>query len=197
MITKITLRMLCISILIIMLVGCPPWIPPKPSVVCIDFEPPLTVGTQYGAPAGHNSGDVVFTTNGIPVSVHKFNFIGAGGTFNVAFISASVPLGQGQSIRMNNINLEFDFTQIGFQVSQVTFEFLDLCGFENFSINGSSVFAGDLSSAPTPIDGVNLVISTTPVSGGKKGTVTLKGEIKTLKIGGQEFWIDQVCAEEK
>ncbi|MGZ3294160.1 MAG: hypothetical protein ACXU9D_12945 [Xanthobacteraceae bacterium] len=30
--------------------------------VCVTFEPPLTVGTQYGTPAGQHSGDVIFTS---------------------------------------------------------------------------------------------------------------------------------------
>jgi hypothetical protein len=41
--------------------------------VCLGFEAPRIVGTEYGAPAGQQSGDVIFTTNGIPVSVYDFN----------------------------------------------------------------------------------------------------------------------------
>lgn len=177
------------AVLILVLAGCPPNPP-----VCVDFEPPLTIGTQYGSPVGQSPGTTVFTTNGIPVSIYNFVFTGGGGTFNLAKIDAApVPFGSGQNIRTNNINLEFDFSQLGFQPSQVEFEFLDLGGLENLSVNGSPLFAGELSSAPTPIGGVSLAVSTTPVAGGKKGTVTLKGSIKTLRIGGQEFWIDNVC----
>lgn len=165
--------------------------------VCVDFELPLTVGTQYGAPASHNPGDVVFTSNGIPVSVHDFNFTGGGGTFNVATIAlAPVPFGTGQSINTNNINLEFDFSTLGFVPKEVSFEFLDLGGFENISVNGSPIFTGELSSVPTPIGGVNISVSTTPVTGGKTGTVILTGAVQKLRVGGQEFWIDNVCARE-
>jgi hypothetical protein len=163
--------------------------------VCVDFEPPFIVGTQYGAPAGHSSGDVVFTVSGIQVSVHNFDFPGGGGTFNVANIDvAPVPFGSGQSMRMNNINLEFDFNSIGFAPREVRFEFLDLGGFENISVNGSSIFIGDLSAVPSPIGGVNISVSTTPVAGGKKGIVILTGAVQKIKVGGQEFWIDNVCA---
>lgn len=165
--------------------------------VCVDFEPPLTVGTQYGAPAGHSSGDVVFTTNGIPVSVHDFSFPGGGGTFNVANIDlAPVPFGSGQSMRTNNINLEFDFSNIGFAPNAVKFEFLDIGGFENLSVNGSPIFAGELSAAPNPIGGANISVSTTPVAGGKKGIVILTGAVQKIRVGGQEFWIDNVCARQ-
>jgi hypothetical protein len=165
--------------------------------ICVDFEPPLSVGTQYGAPAGHQSGNVVFSTHGIPVSVHDFNFAGGGGTFNVAHIDvAPVPFGSGQSMRTNNINLEFDFSNIGFAPNEVKFEFLDLGGSENISVNGSPIFAGELSSVPSPIGGVNVSVSTTPVTGGKKGIVILTGAVQRIRVGGQEFWIDNVCARQ-
>jgi hypothetical protein len=163
--------------------------------VCVDFELPLALGTQYGAPAGHHPGDVIFTTNGIPVSVHDFEYGGGGGTFNVATIdTAPVPFGAGQSMNTNNINLEFDFTGLGFTPTKVSFEFLDLGGNENLSVNGSPIFNGELSSAPASLGGVNVSVSTTPVTGGKTGTVILTGPVKTLRVGGQEFWIDNVCA---
>ena len=170
---------------------------PRNAGVCVDFERPLGVGTQYGAPAGHKSGDVVFTTNGIPVSVHDFIFPGGGGTFNEARIDfAPVPFGSGQSIRTNNINLEFDFSGIGFAPSEVRFEFLDLGGFENISVNGSPIFAGELTAVPNPIGGVNIAVSTTLVTGGKKGMVILTGAVQRIRVGGQEFWIDNVCARQ-
>lgn len=165
--------------------------------VCVDFELPLTVGTQYGAPAGNHPGDIIFTSNGIPVSVHDFNFSGGGGTFNVATIAlAPVPFGAGQSMNTNNINLEFDFSTLGFVPKEVSFDFLDLGGFENLSVNGSPIVVGELSSVPTTIGGVNISVSTTPVTGGKTGTAILTGAVKTLRVGGQEFWIDNVCARE-
>lgn len=202
---KAVLSMSLIVALGIALMGCPnppasnttPTASPSPtptpaSKVCVDFEPPLVAGTQYGQPVGA----VIFTTNGIPVSIHNFNFAGGGGTFNIARIEAApVPFGSGQSIRTNNVNLEFDFTSIGFPTSQVQFDFLDLGGFGNVSVNGSPVFAGDISVTPSPIGGVNAKVASVPVTGGKKGTVFLVGAVNKLRIGGTEFWIDQVCAE--
>ena len=165
---------------------------------CVDFEPPLQLGAQYGAPAGNHPGDVIFTSNGIKVSVYDFNFSTGGGTFGVATISvAPVPFGAGQSMNTNNINLEFDFSGLGFVPKEVSFEFLDLGGFENLSVNGSPMFIGDLSSVPSPIGGANIAVSTVPVTGGKTGGVTLTGTIQKLRVGGQEFWIDNVCAREE
>jgi hypothetical protein len=97
-------------------------------------------------------------------------------------------------MRTNNINLEFDFSGVGFTPSAVRFEFLDLGGFENISVNDSAIFAGELASAPNPIGGVDISVSTTPVAGDRKGVVILTGAVQKLKVGGQEFWIDNVCA---
>ena len=163
---------------------------------CIDFERPFSVGTQYGAPSGHVNGDAVFTTNGIQVSVHDFQFPGGGGTFNEAHIDvAPLPFGSGQSLRTNNINLEFDFSGVGFAPTEVRFEFLDLGGSENLSVNGSPIFAGDILALPSPIGSVNASVSSTPVGGGTRGTVVLSGPIQKLRVGGQEFWIDNLCAK--
>lgn len=186
--TKAVVSVLLCAVVMLVLTACPP-----PPPICVDFEPPLTVGTQYGTPAGQAPGTLIFTTNGIPVTIYDFVFAGGGGTFNLAQIdNAPVAFGTGQSIRTNNLNLEFAFNG----VRQVQFEFLDLGGIENISVNGSSpIFVGELSAAPASIGGVNFSVTTTPVTGGTKGTVTLKGVINLLRIGGQEFWVDQVCAK--
>jgi len=193
-IKTILLKFFAISLIALVLVGCPP---PQQQVcqVCVDFEPPLVIGDQYGSPSGNQSGDVIFTTNGVKVSVYDFNFVGGGGTFNVARIEIGpVSIGSGQNIRTNNINLEFDFSGIGFQTSEVQFEFLDLGGFENISVNGSPIFAGELSSTPSPIGGVSVAVYKAAVQGGNKGIMILRGAVQTLRVGGQEFWLDNVCA---
>lgn len=177
------------------LMGCPkPQAPTSPA--CVDFEPPLAAGTQYGTPAAQAPGTAIFASQGIKVSIQNFVFAGGGGIFNSARIETPpAAFGNGQTIRTNNLNLEFDFTSIGYPTSQVQFDFLDQGGSENISVNGSPVFAGELSAAPNPIGGVNIAISSVPATGGKSGTVTLTGVVKTLRIGGQEFWIDNVCAK--
>lgn len=163
--------------------------------VCVGFEPPLTEGTQYGAPAGHTSGDEVLMTSGIALSVHEFSLLDGSTTFNVASIEmAPVAFGSGQSIRLTNIDIEFDFTTIGFAVREVSFDFLDLGGYENLAVNGSQMFVGDLASIGNVIDGVNVSVSTSSVSGGQVGRVVLTGAMERVRVGGQELWIDNVCA---
>lgn len=162
---------------------------------CVEFEAPLMLGTQFGAPAGQNPGSVAFTSNAVPVSVDHFVYANGGSTFNYAQIdTAPVAFGNGQSIRLNNIDVKLDFSTLGFQPDQVSFEFLDLGGTENLSVNSSPLFVGELAAAPQPSGGINLTVATRPVTGGKAGTVRLTGPVSTLQLGGQEFWIDRVCA---
>ncbi|MGZ3294161.1 MAG: hypothetical protein ACXU9D_12950 [Xanthobacteraceae bacterium] len=52
---------------------------------------------------------------------------------------------------MNNINLGFDYVAIGFVPTRAQFEFLDQGGSENLSVNGSAVFAGDISAVPATL----------------------------------------------
>ncbi len=165
---------------------------------CVDFGPPPAAGSQYGNPAGHTSGTVVLlAANGTEMSVHNFRWAGGGGTFSSGRIEMPpVPFGSGQTLRSNNLNFEFNFTNIGFTVSKVTFDYLDMGGFENLSVNGQPVpvYAGELTSTPTPIGGATVAVTSSPVPGGKLGTVTLTGSIQKIRVGGQELWLDNVCA---
>jgi hypothetical protein len=172
-------------------------IPLQGGGVCMDFGPPPSAGTVFGSPA-NNPGDIVMqTASGIRMSVYDFVWVGGGGTFNTARIELPPrPFGNGQTIRTNNINLDFNFAGIGFLASRVTLEFLDMGGFENLSVNGQPVpiYAGELTAVPNSIAGVSISVASTPLSGGKKGTVALTGPVNTLRVGGQELWLDNVCA---
>jgi hypothetical protein len=56
------------------------------------------------------------------------------------------------------------------------------------------VFVGDLASAPPILGGVAVSVSASPVAGGTRGTAVLTGNVASLRIGGQELWIDNICA---
>ncbi|MFQ6113614.1 MAG: FlgD immunoglobulin-like domain containing protein [bacterium] len=165
---------------------------------CVDFQS-LVLGTQYGTPVGNTPGQIIFTENGIPVSVDNFNFVTGGVTFNLCQVDpAFAGFGTGNTMQTNNINLFFDFTALGFAPNRVSFEFADKGGDENISVNGQlPIFAGELIAAPPAIaPGVTLSISTRQIQDGIAGTVVLTGPVNTLLIGGQEFWLDDVCAED-
>jgi hypothetical protein len=174
---------------------------PSQAQVCIKFEPPdFVIGDVYGAPVGQSSGDWAFNSNGIDGYVYKFLLINSGTAFNTAYIdNAPVAFSPGQSLRLNNINLLFDFTNLGFIVKKVTFSYLDLGGYENLAPNPGGVYVGELSSAPPVINGASVAVTSSPVPPpiiGKTGQVVIKAPVvKTVLVGGQELWIDSVCAE--
>jgi hypothetical protein len=175
--------------------------PSQAQPACIAFEPPpFPLGTTYGAPVGQVSGDLVFVASGISGYVYKFILTNGNPAFNRAFIDfAPVAFSPGQSLRTNNINLLFDFTGLGFTATKVTLSYLDLGGNENLAVNSSGIYVGEITSAPAGLGGASVTVTSTPVPppiSGKRGTVTVKGPVvKSLLIGGQEFWIDSVCAQ--
>jgi hypothetical protein len=186
-------------LLVLALLGALAALPAQAQPVCIRFEPPdFPLGTVYGRPAGDVSGDLVFSFNLIDAYVYDFNLF-VGTTFNYAFITnAPIAFSPGQSLRVNNINLLFDFRNVGFNVRRVTFSYLDLGGHENLGVNGA-VYVGELKAAPPVIGGANVAVTSTPLpppASGRFGSVVIQAPtINEVMIGGQELWIDSVCAQ--
>lgn len=162
---------------------------------CVEFNvPPL--GAVLGSPAGHVPGQGVFVENGIKVSVHKFGWIGGGSAFNRAdIVPAPAGFGAGKVAWVNNINLGFDFSGLSFVPTTVKFEWRDLGGYENLRVNSSGLYIGELTAAPSPFGGVNVAHAWGFIPGGKQGSTSLSGgPVKGLIVGGQEFYLDNVCA---
>lgn len=165
---------------------------------CINFNG-IDAGTAFGTPAGQIPGTTIISQGGVRVTVENFRYVGTGGTFSFARIdAASATFGAGNVVRLANINLDFDFTGIAGPVKQVVFRFADIGGFENLAVNGSPspIYAGELTSAPSPLGGAIITSTSSPMPGGKKGTVALiqlAGAIAHLRVGGQEFFMDDVC----
>jgi hypothetical protein len=160
---------------------------------CFDFEAPLALGTKYVV---RNS---VGNKNYIDASIEDFTNSGGTTTSGFAYIdSAALLTGNGQNIRTNNVNLLLDFSNIGFAVGEVEFAFLDMGGNENLAVDGGPRYVNDISSAPpSNLGNVSVKVYSAPVPGGHAGTVRLGGFLKTLSVGGQEFWIDTVCVSLK
>jgi hypothetical protein len=165
--------------------------------VCVTFDP-FAIGSAAGGMHGDSPGDVIFTENGIQVSVHKFyhpppdppSF----GEASVVAALTAPPFGSVNIAQINNINLGFDFTGLAFVPSTVTFDWRDWGGHENLKVNGSGVYIGELTAAPTPMGGVGVSHVWAAGVGVKQGTTTLTGAVSTFGVGGQEFYLDNVCA---
>jgi hypothetical protein len=161
---------------------------------CVKFNtvPP---DTRWGTPAGHSAGDIVHTEDNIDVAVQEFYWSATTTHFGSTRVRPSFTVAGEQSINTNNINLEFDFTQLWFTPNKVTVIFRDTGGFENISVNGSTVIRGELESGSA--GGISWTVDATPEANpnNRIGIVTIVGNVSSLKIGGQEFWIESVCAQ--
>jgi hypothetical protein len=170
---------------LVLLVGC---------TKCVKFNnvPPTA---QWGTPAGHANGALVHTEDTINVTVEEFYWSATTTHFGSTRVKPSFTVSGEQSINTNNINLQFDFTQLSFTPNKVTVIFRDTGGFENISVNGSTVIRGELASGST--GGISWTVDSTPEGNpsNRIGTVTIIGDVSHLKIGGQEFWIQSVCAQ--
>ncbi len=160
---------------------------------CVTFDT-IAVGTPYGD--GVNTmGEQIFIENDIQVFVEWFFWTTTTGTFNTGEIELPFAgFGSGHIMRLNNLNLRFLFDDLSYTVKKVTFDFADLGGIENLGISGHPPYIGELIMAIPP-PGYSITVSTISIPGGVKGQVTIEGDdISEIMVGGQEFWLDNICA---
>ena len=174
---------------------------PRLAVVpaCVEFGPPPPLGALYGGPVGTIPLNTIFVENGVRVYTNRFFFPPPGGTaYNLMRIeNAFGGFGFGQIARANNINIGFDYSAVGFVVKTVKFHGKDLGGVENLIVNNSNPFIGELDTPPPAIAGVAVSSLWAAIPGGDQGITTLTAApapIKSFEVGGQEFWVDRVCA---
>ena len=163
---------------------------------CVNFES-VPLGTQFDSASGYSSGDDIFVENCIPVSIYNIQFSTTSVGFEYCRIDNDLTgFGDGNTMKYNNVNLLFDFESLGYEADEVSFEIADLGGIENISVNDTPVFIGEITTAPLNIaTDVELNISSiSTISSGYECVVTLTGPIRKLLVGGQEFWIDNICA---
>ena len=166
--------------------------PAGADTVTFDGEP---LNMLYGAPAGQVPGDFMFNEGGVDLWITEF-LIGGSPYFNYAqidpaFTGPSIFFGNNQIIEISNVGVIFEFSSPGC----FTFEYLDMGGSVNLQVNGyGAVLEGaDLPSlAGTIAPGVTMSVSVTPMAGGHRGLVTLTGPVSSLRLGGQEFWVDNI-----
>ena len=160
--------------------------------VTFDLEP---MDRFYGTPVGMGPGDFMFSEGGADLWLDTF--ISSGSPYfnyaqiDPAFTGPSIYFGNLQILEINNVGVVFDFSSPG----NVTFEYMDLGGSVNLQVNGyGSVLEAedliDLIGGVAP--GVVMTATSTPFPGGHMGIVTLTGPVQRFRLGGQEFWVDNV-----
>lgn len=154
------------------------------------------MGTTFGAPVAQAPGTLVFIENGVAVRTAQF-MTGGGMIYDAARIepAPATPFGDGQVLRMRDINFRFAPPAGGGPYFGAIVEYRDLGGIENFSVNGSPVYVGDIALLPSPYFGWSTGVTVNPVPGGSEGYVRIGGTvaINEIMIGGRNLWIDNVC----
>ncbi|MGB1205945.1 MAG: T9SS type A sorting domain-containing protein [Chitinophagales bacterium] len=159
---------------------------------CIRFEGIAT--GDYNSSA-YSPGDVIYTENGVPMSLETFEWMSGGSGFYSLFINnpSWSGLGFGNVASPNNINVKFDFTQLPETPAYIKLEFADGGGHENIAVNGSPLYVGELTDLPSNY--FPNVYASTVTTGLYSGILELTGDIHTLTIGGQELEMDNICWE--
>lgn len=181
---------------LLMLVGCATPRADLKCAACIAFDAPLAAGTTYGG-AAQTPGTVVLGSAVGAMSVENFRQASGTTSFNQARVVAATGGAPGnQVLNVNNIALRF---ALAAPAREVRFDYVDLGGVENFSVNGAAVTVGNLDALPTVVNGVSVAVLTTPILNaggvpiGRAGQVRLSGTINEFVVGGQEFFLDDVC----
>ena len=170
--------------------------------VLFDFST-LALGDTWGdvipSATDHTAvaGDIIMSADGVDLHIEELNTLGGFVGFNYLEADNSVALltGSGTALRTNNVTARFDFSSIS--VDTLCFDFVDLGGNEQITINGSTHLTpagyGELTATPVNLGGVNVSITGTSIGSGFVGRVVIIGGVQELIIGGQEFWIDNLC----
>ncbi|MEM8782153.1 MAG: hypothetical protein AAGE65_04775 [Planctomycetota bacterium] len=153
----------------------------------VDFES-VAVGTQFGSGFGQAPGDLIFTEDGVPVSIDNFTLGAFVGFNNVTIGGFTDPTFPTTPATINNVRLVFDLSGLD-PITEASFEFADFGGDENLVVNGVLAEVADFGALPAVLGGVNVGVTSFTSS---TGLVTLTGNITSLEIGGQELGIDNV-----
>lgn len=159
--------------------------------VSFDYEP---LNQLYGTPVAQSPGDFMFAEGGANLFIHDF-YVGGTPYFNFSQIDAALPapwsFGSVQILETNNVTVQFEFSGPG----DVVLEYIDMGGSVNLEVNGAGLMESPdlVGLAGVVAPGVTMTVTTVAVSGGHKGVAHFAGPVEKLRIGGQEFWLDNIA----
>lgn len=149
---------------------------------CIDFED-LSAGTRYAV------GDSLVTGG---KTLHVESFVWSDGTRygngSARVVQEQSFSGPGNEIFTNNVTVHVEFSS---PLPGVRFDYSDRGGNVNLTVNGDFRNADDLRNVQgQPVGGAALRIRS--VSSGTD-RAELHGRLDELAVGGQEFFLDDIC----
>lgn len=173
---------------------------PCPADECIGFE--YFTGTAYGASQGNQPGDLIYTENNVPVRLLPFqdsDWVTVFGELRVETAPGTPPFpaASGHFLFLRQIGLAFNFTQYPGPVDSVTVQFFNQ-GAVNFAANGGPLLSLPVLAPGTYNigSGVNMRVLLTG-SSPQFGTLIFTGDIYSLRIGGANLRLDEMCVPEE
>jgi hypothetical protein len=105
-------------------------------------------------------------------------------------------VGSNHVLTLSNINADYNLTALT-GVTGVTFEYFDGAGIENLMVNGDFLIDqfATLAGTTFSLGGVDVFIDASSGIGFDYGTVTLTGAVQSFAVGGQQFYVDEVCVD--
>lgn len=164
-------------------------------MAAVDFEG-LATGSRFGPGSSgmQMPGNFIFNSMGIEVTIG--NFLPTNNTTS-AFVEVNpadpTVFDSNYLEHFANISLQYDFTQLAFEVGLVTIEWYDFGGTQTLGVNGDLVALFDFTDAPATLGGVGVTV-VNQVGVNTPGTITFRGDINTITIGGQELAVDNLVA---
>ncbi|MEM0994633.1 MAG: hypothetical protein AAGI49_16485, partial [Bacteroidota bacterium] len=170
--------------------------------LCLNFEA-LPLDEMYGSTTGYEAGDRFFVENGIVGSLQPFFYRDGSSEFFAAtvlddpFNLQDDHAANEKGLFISNINIDVDFTAFSEEVTSVRLNFADGGGEENLAVNGEETKIVERISQLHGQEIAEGVTATFRIDSSffplEQGILLLEGPIKNLTIGGQEFFIDDLC----
>lgn len=166
---------------------------------CLQFED-LEIGDVFGESANNEPGEVIYSALGVDLRLREF-YVSNTPSPPIFFGNATVlgdsefPGDHGNSWFIHDLNFEFDFSNVPDPVTSVCFNYYELGGQLNISVNGQDIIiVGSIAEIPVEIAPGVTFHYTTSGSFDTYGVACLNGPIETLLIGGGvEFGLDNIC----
>lgn len=170
------------------------------SSTCIGFDD-IPAGTYYNANYGYAPGDVFLETQGVTGRLARYIagqntevFEDVSVQDNPANLLPPFALGQGRVLHTVAATVRFTFPS---GTNRVCFRFWAGDGAENISVNNQPLqlvnFPFNIPVTLAP--GVTFTITQGSPAGtvGNTGIMCLSGNIESLRIGGRNFYMDELC----
>ncbi|MBN1599018.1 MAG: T9SS type A sorting domain-containing protein [Bacteroidales bacterium] len=171
-----------------------------PQILCdrlIDFDttPRDTFGLNFD-----NAGDLIFSESDIDVYIDSILWTnGLRGYYKAQIDTSWCGFGYDKVINISNISLIFDLAQA--TTDGVSFIFFDMGGDENLQVNGGPEHVINNFWQLPPDVAPDIICDVDTVAPDECeytviGKVNLYGVINTLRIAGQELWVDSLCVDD-